>query len=385
MSVLLVSNESKYVFDLPHGKPNTKIPLANGVVDARPRVLQKPQPGNDCFFYAMNILRCRIGPNPGSDYTEARKMESLCSKTYKKFRVLQTELREDVPMLTNALMSFGVSPNKKSITDRLDKIKLICMEMNKSYLIKYFENFCAQNEYDNLIEYTDFSFSEEMGNIFSLYLKAMNQSPKDLYERDAKIVLDFERAINPFSCGRLQVKGYDDLCVVKKASANLSLAQGEMAKAFGFKKSKWSALNEISELQSCLKDEGAILARGYYGRCYYSKPASVVETIEQKPIYGWKPTDRLPADHPQFLSGYHAIVIIGTDTVGPKGGYVYFVDPLDGSDPQNPLQRKIYKISYQSLTSQVVDLVGIKCPPPKRSSHQYALYYPANRDSRDVS
>ena len=91
------------------------------------------------------------------------------------------------------------------------------------------------------------------------------------------------------------------------------------------------------------------------------------------PVYAWKSSDRLPA--PEAGDDGHAIVIIGTRIIDDRA-FVYFVDPKDGSDPQNPFQRKTYMISYKNLVENIKDRKGNTYSASEDSCYSYAIYFP---------
>jgi hypothetical protein len=50
-------------------------------------------------------------------------------------------------------------------------------------------------------------------------------------------------------------------------------------------------------------------------------------------------------------------VVVGARVLGGAiGGLVYYVDPLDGSHPDNVEQQKIYVMSYRGFTEKIANL-----------------------------
>lgn len=130
----------------------------------------------------------------------------------------------------------------------------------------------------------------------------------------------------------------------------------------------------IDKLIECLKIEKALIVQGVFGCTRYVNEPRIVQKIAGHPIYGWKPSDRREIDFSSKIG--HAIVIIGASKGGRKGGYVYFVDPKDGSNPTNPLQQKIYVISYQNLITNITDISGLKIKNGIGAVFGFALFYP---------
>jgi len=150
----LACSSTRYILSLPQGKPNTKISLKNGVADERPRVMQSPQKGDNCAFYAMKILRKRIGPNPGSDYTEARRIEKYCSDFCKNRTVIGMDMYSFFPMILNNLNN-GFNP-------------LIISDFYKIFL----NNFPHQYLFDiDFVKLTDFILSKSSHKSLPIYEK----------------------------------------------------------------------------------------------------------------------------------------------------------------------------------------------------------------------
>lgn len=55
----------------------------------------------------------------------------------------------------------------------------------------------------------------------------------------------------------------------------------------------------------------------------------------------------------------HMVLVVGAEKT-ERGEYVYFIDPMDESDPANPTKQRIFKMTYKRLTSDeaVCDLHG---------------------------
>ena len=54
------------------------------------------------------------------------------------------------------------------------------------------------------------------------------------------------------------------------------------------------------------------------------------------------------------------MAIVGAEIVGDKK-LVYFIDPLDGSDPSDIKTQKIYAMSYKTLQETITNDVGVQC------------------------
>lgn len=383
----LRSDEASFILSLPLGKPNTKIPLYNRLAGKHPHVAQSPQKGPACFFYGMNILRKRIGPNSGPDYMEARRVEKVCSDFNKERTLLDREIKIIAPRILKDLSNKGWSLEKKTINEVL--IPYLKKELSEkaqqdsSYnnLIFHFDEFCKQNEceYINIYLENKYNSSEEV--VYAKFFKSMNVIPEEYYREcvlfEIRQKLANVRNIQPSDISELEVQSFVDYYPkweqVKPRGLH-SLYQLLSSKTLGFKTSKWKQSYSIDELQKCLKEEGPLIVGGQYGESLYFNEPTVTETIAGRPIYSWKPSDRrtFNSDFERKISEKHTIVVIGAAKGGTKKGFVYFVDPKDGSDPENPLQQKIYKISYENFISNITDIRGAPAP----SDFGVALYYP---------
>lgn len=75
------------------------------------------------------------------------------------------------------------------------------------------------------------------------------------------------------------------------------------------------------------------------------------------------------------------MVLIGAKAMKGQDGYVLFVDPNDGSDPANPEQQRIYKMSLDSLRKGICGLCQEHMwdqnnKPVFSHTCNYALYHP---------
>jgi hypothetical protein len=126
------------------GKPNPKKSYS-GTAPLAERVLQLGQKKNTCLYYALNIIRDRVGKNPTAFQTKAREAEIIVSERRKK----QTKLQEEwfvyitfASDLTNAQPSktFG----KKEIADFLKHNLSSTVENYKRPLLTLLSMFSKQ-------------------------------------------------------------------------------------------------------------------------------------------------------------------------------------------------------------------------------------------------
>ena len=126
---LRVRNDNTSVmYILPPGKPDTKTPLVSVEEDLRPRVdLSSAKKGQTCFYYALNLIRTRIGPNPPPEFQEARRIEkciSDCRKQITQIDIVDSwdKLKTIETLVQTALQHTKAAPNANSMKGKRVKI-----------------------------------------------------------------------------------------------------------------------------------------------------------------------------------------------------------------------------------------------------------------------
>jgi hypothetical protein len=380
----LVSKNTSYFPPLLQGKPNTKIPLENGPKDLRPRVVQNPQKGPNCVFYALNMLRRRIGPNPGSDHIEARRIEKICSNFRKELTQLEDILKIFIPDLIKRFKNLGVAvENKKTFEELISAVQVLALRAKDQRDKKgclaaaaFFNDFCSQSECDDIYLFLDEKYKRSERKIYELFLKNMDVNPKEFCVQS---ILE-EQILNGSKtpCSKESLSRYlecDD--PLKMGNVLHVISMIVCSNVFGFQKSSWTPDRGIDKIQECLELEGPLVVSGRFGESLYRNPPTATDQMEGRPIYTWKAADRFSPEE-QAAHALHVVVLIKVDKGGLKGGFVYFVDPNDGSDPNNPLMQKIYKISYENFISHISDVSGSLYVNQKSSLSLfgYAQYYP---------
>jgi hypothetical protein len=122
---------------------------------------------------------------------------------------------------------------------------------------------------------------------------------------------------------------------------------------YGFKLAAWHPNKPIEILEGILYAHGPLLIFGSIGRAYYEQEPTLVPNSEinaaiGQSIYGWK-----KGDAKREKTEGHAVIVIGAQKDGNKGGNIYFVDPLDESDPQATEPRPIYVWPYSKFIKKV--------------------------------
>ncbi len=166
---------------------------------------------------------------------------------------------------------------------------------------------------------------------------------------------------------------WKDVLVGREEQVGKLYAVNYALKAFGFAEASWDLSKPITDLQETLKLHGPLIVGGAFGKFQYKNDPTSREKIADRTIYGWGAGDRKPIkEGPPYCQ---SIVIVGAKSGGPRGGYVYYVDPTEGSDPTDPNRQKIYVTTYENLISNIADFKGggfgkEAVTPP------FAYYYP---------
>ena len=86
---------------------------------------------------------------------------------------------------------------------------------------------------------------------------------------------------------------------------------------------------------------------GIFGRGCYSDEPYIYDQVGHRDIFAWRKTAK------RFtLAGGHAVVIVGAKKIN-KSEFVYFIDPMDSSDPNDKSKQKIYMITYKNLRDNI--------------------------------
>lgn len=146
----------------------------------------------------------------------------------------------------------------------------------------------------------------------------------------------------------LMIKKIEGSPVNKRVALLQKMAQDLSASKYGFQLCPWDGTQDIDQFLETFKTYGPLLVSGQFGDSYYSTCATTTSSIllRKYSICIWKAGS-------QRVEGFkfHAVIIVGVskEATGRGGGYVYFLDPNDESDPESSTLEKVYKISYQNL------------------------------------
>ena len=397
MTYKLVPNISFPFYLLEPGKPDPKVYWEKG--QTRSRVAQSSQKGPTCMYYALNFLRERIGKLFSPEYQKARDIEKQCSFFRKKI----TRIENEKELINQFVKKMDVNPNRDQISVLLRSLKEDRSEGEDlgpedieelNTLINRFQKFCAQNQSDNLFEYVLNHYNAEYERIHNQFFKVMGFDPEVMYENKRKKELlnnvykkngiSFNQARESMldSLFNKMCPSWKSLSVTDRHVAFSNFRDSVLLQVYGFKETQWKPRQSIDVLIDNLKAHGPLLMSGAIGKTFYENPPKVVKEVAGRCIYCWqkgglKKTFEL-FGHPVS----HVVVVIGAEKGGSRDGFVYFVDPTDGSDPKNPELQRIYVTSYQNFKEKVFKIAKYPCTRQSgtqlssSSNKAYAFYRP---------
>ncbi|MCE5318879.1 MAG: hypothetical protein LLG04_16145 [Parachlamydia sp.] len=334
--------------------------------DKRRRVKRESSETSLCFYFASMTIRRFIGPTFCPSLKRFQPFETALVEMQKKIadyeasiascnQMLWTESAETLKKIDKQeaqcwivnLQNFSsseayremVRANYQQIGKPFDVASML---KRAPAQIVLFKDFMAQDKHQNLYDYC---FNLKCGpriKILLSFLTAIGKNPEEIKTElrvccPPQMLVDFSKIEN------LATMPVD---FVEPLQAMVQLLAMHH---FDLKIVLWKPAEPFSVLQNALKQSGPICVGGKIGHSFYDiDPTKLNEKWGEKSVYGWTPG---AARKKSFVK--HAITIIGS-VKGPDhagGGYIYFLDPLDVSDPNAPTLEKIYKIAYKNLVA----------------------------------
>ena len=340
---------SSYYCFLPAGKPDPRLPRPEGE-DTRPWVVQSPQKGNTCWYYGLKFIREHYGKDPHPVFAEKRDLEKVGSDR-RKLQTLQDKSYQESLAIANQLATdpnyahrkINTLEGAKAFLPRIHELQSSTspeVRAEASKLFKVLSPFCSQEKFDDLHEFLkNDNFTKR--NLFNtIFLNKLGLEPAVMYSEE--------------HCEGYYSKSWDEMTAIEKGPYLDSLAfRASYQICYQLPESPWHPSMPISGLISALETFGPHYMKGMFGKAFYkSQPLTMKDKVQDRTIWYWPPgAERVE------LGKSHSIVIVGArETESSSGGLVYFIDPLDGSDPSTPEQQKIYAMSYKRLCESIVNL-----------------------------
>jgi hypothetical protein len=185
------------------------------------------------------------------------------------------------------------------------------------------------------------------------------QTQEDDFSRyTANIILDARKDNDRRLCDRLGVSAATlekTHLEIQKRMFDGNTVQFELVlrvvveRAFKLQRSEWHPSHPITSLMEQLRQHGPHVVCGKLGKLYYeADPIRLSGNVAGRPLFGWQPGTGMKPE-----GNTHAVVVVGAKS---DQELVYFIDPMDGSDPADPQTQKIYVMSYKAFRNRLCDL-----------------------------
>ncbi len=350
------------------GKPGPY--AADGI--SRHRVPLPEQKGDTCDFYALQILRdeWRIGKNPPKSLADERAVERGISHYRKAVSSVDALFKPQIAYAEIFSKYAGGSCSKQQAQHLIKNEPHRIVPQYREQVSKGISSFCSQNSHKDLSEFVQESFLNARMEVHESFLSNCNMTSEFIKKT----------ALSLFGMP------WDQLSLSMRECHERILSFMQLWLSYGCQRSSWHPEQSIGKLIEQLHLHGPLLVCGQFGQSYYENPASEQpQKIEGRPILYWK------KDSPrkENININHTIVIVGAKIDSHKRELVYYLDPLDGSNPNDRSTQKIYVMSYDRLYASIASLNGEHGVSPeskkpvfseqKQGENVYALYMPKRK------
>lgn len=352
-STMYTQSTQSYILRLPlPGKPDPMQKYESGKPDLRARVLQCANKYNTCWYYVFNYLRKRIGKHPDVQELPERKIEKLLSERRKRKSEYTKKLLNIIQLLDEPeAVGFFRSCTKEDM--EIVSLALKPYLRDPKFRVA-FDDFNNQSNFDNLYDYLLWLKTGRFAEIDEKLLHDLGEDPEIRYDSFAQ-AYPYDVVTEAFKAQK-----WEQLSTFHKGAWLDSLVMNVAADRYGLKKSTWSPARSIDDLIAEITLHGPLYIQGYFGSEFYPEVAEFLmnDKIEGRDVYGF----RLGSQMEKAGVLCHAVLLVGAKKMNKTGGYVYFIDPNNESDPKEPKKQKIYCMSYAKLARDVSDLMGILGP-----------------------
>lgn len=328
------------------GKPNPQERfLGTGVFDRRSRVVQMPAKVQDDWSRVFDSIRYRVGKHESGRDLRKRSVERVCSQRRKAVTAHEKMLPDCLGKNDLGLLEHMFSKTGKDSGNHESAFLFVATDPRFKDALQTFK---GQDKYENLFQFLLGLKYEKTNAINGEFLKEGGVSPEDLFLADRERAPGlFEQKFGDKSWGTLSERDKGLLldCYVRQCTARM----------YGIETAAWTPRSEFDVLMRMIDEKGPLAVSGCFGKPYYFDEPKKIEgkLLEGRAVYGWSKGDLRVSTR----IAPHSILLVGAE-MGKKGGVVYFIDPLDESDPRYPEKQRVYCMSYRSLCSHCVDLRG---------------------------
>lgn len=341
------------IYNIPLGKPDPSLECPEGQ-DTRPRVRREAAEQSLCFFVAAQVLRKHTGPKFCTALKSLQAFDQALNQLLDEQARHEASIKVINDEFSDNWKTFDKEAVKQNFSILISKIKFFT-ENNDSKQKRHFQetatfwaNFLKQDRHQSLYDYFwDLKFRPR-AQIQLTFMRATGCS-------NAEIALQLMQYANENQGNLLRKAGDTFEEIPPKEWGGLMQLAVQMGAAihYGIEPSLWMPSEDFSGFLQKLREHGPLLVMGDLGfHVYLSDPSKLQEKWGSREVYAWKPG----TPKTKNLSVSHTVTVIGA-VRGPEtanGGYVYFLDPRNISDPHQPTLDKIYKISYKNLRENMV-------------------------------
>lgn len=317
------------------------------------RIVQKAQEGDTCFLSALNRLRKWYKYEEGADYAEKKAKEEVISEFHKKLNAWSIEREVTFciigEMSNNNQMavedtnpqSVDLSPcTERFFTTFIEKSPYAKEFLRPKRLKRFFTTLMQEFESQNKLDLPKF-----LHKIFYQRHQKIHEELVEQLQIADKIEPLFQQIVSRIFSGKR-------LSRLSSADIHYHIAYELIAcDLYQFKLSTWNPSQPIKHLANQLFLYGPLIISGDIGRDFYKDPPIMLQNIKGRNVYGWPDSFSIPD-----AFSTHCIIIVGAKI---EEEWVYFIDPMDASDPANNDSQKIYRISYEELIRSTLNIYGI--------------------------
>lgn len=331
------SSLTMQLFAIPSGKPDLKGSVSD-------RVVQAAQKGPTCYYYAMNMLRKRIGPSAGIALEKERNIEVILSKRRKDVTNLRHILKQEKalalelgPEGTYGSLNVWHKAGAFTVLSSLTQMKKnISAPLELYKVTSLIEGFLSQDTFENLLDYVEDKHNKLCIESGLKFLSKLSVSAQQMYQ---------EQLPSPSASSAPK---WENLDLYSKRAHVENFCFQVMCRSYKLTISPWRPIEGIEGLLSCLKSLGPMYVKGMIGKQYFETMPTFNQEIHGLRIFSFDESKYKAISHI-----FHSIVVIGADSSDKT---VFYVDPSDASDPSKEVFRKTYVISYDHFISMIGDL-----------------------------